>query len=496
MIEKEAFIAALLPICDTVCEYDRTRGKLRVRKTDLASGLEDKWYTVEELRDIFRDNGGVSAEKSVWMRYLSSENLRSFFYEKERNESFRLRFRQGGVGCRQYDVRIDRISDYVLVISGRDTQEQEIDALTGALSRNHYQRDMSNEIYRGGVALIDMDDLKLYNDINGHQVGDNALRVLADTIYEVVGRSGSLVRYGGDEFLLLLPGVEQAAFATVLGDIQRRLRTVSIPGCEGCQHITISVGCVMAQQETIAQAVQRADRLMYRAKRRKDAVVTEDTPVEGEEIKPHILVVDDAAMNRAILREMLAEAFNVLEAEDGRQCMAQLETYGADISLVLLDMIMPELDGLQVLEEMNKRGFIEDIPVIIITADGSEEKVRQGVMNTVKLYARQRRLAAVMTQQLRRQEHTIGIAADILSRVMGYHNGEGADHGRHVEKITQRLLQRMLERTDKYGLTLQDCRRAAAAAMFHDIGKIGVPDALLRKPGPLTPEEFDEINKQ
>lgn len=83
MIEKEAFIAALLPICDTVCEYDRTRGKLRVRKTSLASGLEDKWYTVEELRDIFRDNGGVSAEKSVWMRYLGSENLRSFFYEKE-----------------------------------------------------------------------------------------------------------------------------------------------------------------------------------------------------------------------------------------------------------------------------------------------------------------------------------------------------------------------------------------------------------------------------
>lgn len=477
MIEKEAFIAALLPICDTVCEYDRTRGKLRVRKTSLASGLEDKWYTVEELRDIFRDNGGVSAEKSVWMRYLGSENLRSFFYDKERNESFRLRFRQGGVGCRQYDIHIDRINDYVLVISGRDTQEQEIDALTGALSRNHYQREMSNEVYRGGVALIDMDDLKLYNDINGHQVGDNALRALADTIYEVIGRSGSLVRYGGDEFLLLLPGVEQTAFATVLGDIQRRLRTVSIPGCEGGQHITISVGCVMAQQETIAQAVQRADRLMYRAKRRKDVVVTEDTPVEGEEIKPHILVVDDAAMNRAILREMLAEDFNVLEAEDGRECMAQLETYGADISLVLLDMIMPEMDGLQVLEGMNNRGFIEDIPVIIITADGSEEKVRQAydmgvsdyierpfdirivrqrVMNTVKLYARQRRLAAVMMQQ---------------------------------------LLQRMLERTDKYGLTLQDCRRAAAAAMFHDIGKMGVPDALLRKPGPLTPEEFDEIKK-
>ncbi len=88
MIEKEAFIAALLPICDTVCEYDRARGKLRVRKTSLASGLEDKWYTVEELWDIFRDNGGVSAEKSVWMRYLSSDNLRSFSTKRSETRAF------------------------------------------------------------------------------------------------------------------------------------------------------------------------------------------------------------------------------------------------------------------------------------------------------------------------------------------------------------------------------------------------------------------------
>ena len=329
------------------------------------------------------------------------------------------------------------------------------DVLTNAYNRRFFEKQLRKLMEVDAIAMLDLDQFKQINDVYGHQAGDDALRILVSAVTACVrNRSDALVRYGGDEFLLLLPGVEQAAFATVLGDIQRRLRTVSIPGCEGGQHITISVGCVMAQQETIAQAVQRADRLMYRAKRRKDAVVTEDTPVEGDEIKPHILVVDDAAMNRAILREMLAEDFNVLEAKDGRECMAQLETYGADISLVLLDMIMPEMDGLQVLEEMNNRGFIEDIPVIIITADGSEEKVRQAydmgvsdyierpfdirivrqrVMNTVKLYARQRRLAAVMMQQLRRQEHMMGIAADILSRGMGYRNGEGADHGRHVE---------------------------------------------------------------
>ena len=518
MIEKEAFISALLPICDTVCEYDRTRGKLQVRKTSLVPDLDDhRWYTVEELRDIFRDSGEVTAEKGVWVRYLNSENLRSFFGEHENNESFRLRFRQGGVGYRQYDIRIDRINDNILVISGRDTQEQELDALTGALSRNHYQRDMAGEVYRGGVALLDMDDLKLYNDIYGHNVGDNALFALAETIRAVVDGRGSLVRYGGDEFLVLLPAIEQEEFTALLGEIQRKLRTVNVPGCEGDQHLTVSIGCVMARQETIAQAVMRADRLMYRAKRKKDSVITEDTPADGDQqIKPHLLVVDDSAMNRAMLREMLAGDFTVLEAENGRQCMEQLGVYGTEISLVLLDMIMPVMDGIQVLEEMNTQGYIEDIPVVTITADGSEEKVRQAydlgvadyierpfdvrvvrqrVMNTVKLYARQRRLAAVMTQQMRRQERTMGIVADILSRVMGYRNGEGAEHGRHVQMITEYLLERLLERTDKYNLTRYECHRVAAAAMFHDIGKMGVPDAILRKPGALTPEEF-EIVKQ
>ena len=106
-------------------------------------------------------------------------------------------------------------------------------------------------------------------------------------------------------------------------------------------------------------------------------------------------------------------------------------------------------------------------------------------MNTVKLYARQRRLAAVMTQQLRRQEHMMGIAADILSRVMGYRNGEGADHGRHVEQITQRLLERMLERTDKYGLTLQGLpagRRRGYVPRHRKDGRAGCPAAKDRPP--------------
>lgn len=114
-------------------------------------------------------------------------------------------------------------------------------------------------------------------------------------------------------------------------------------------------------------------------------------------------------------------------------------------------------------------------------------------MNTVKLYARQRRLMAVMAQQLHRQEHTVSVAANVFSRVMGYRNGEGMEHGRDVQLVTERLLYRLMERTDKYAFTRRECRRIAAAGMFHDVGKMGVPDTLLRKPGPLTPEEFDVV---
>lgn len=488
-MEREGFIAALLPICDFVCEYDRRREKLRVRRSEIAPELAgSRWYTVDALSDALRSKGSIIAERGAWVHYLTNDNLRRFFTEPQQNKSFRLRFRQSGMGYRQYDVRIDLVDSNTLVISGRDTQAQEVDALTGALNRSHYERDMA---------------------------GDAALRTIAEVVHTVVGERGSLVRYGGDEFLLLVPQITESEFNEQLSKIQRQLHSVCILACGQEQHPTASIGCVIAEQETVSSAVQRADRLMYRAKRTKDAVVTESSPVENTESgKEKILVVDDSALNRQLLREMLEENFTILESANGSECMEQLSLHGSEIALVLLDMIMPVMDGLQVLEEMNRQGLIDRIPVVVITADGSEDHVRlaydmgvvdyierpfdikvvrQRTMNTVKLYARQRRLMAVMAQQLHRQEHTVSVAANVFSRVMGYRNGEGMEHGRHVQLVTERLLYRLMERTDKYAFTRRECRRIAAAGMFHDVGKMGVPDTLLRKPGPLTPEEFDVV---
>lgn len=515
MMEKDRFIAALLPFCDTVCEYDRSCGKLRVCKTGLAQGISDKWYSVDELRNIFRDGCKDSSEREVWMRFLNGGSLRGYFDGSQNGDSFRLRFRQGGQAYRQYDIRIDRVNDNTLVISGRDTQEQEQDALTGALSRNHYERDMSAEVFRGGVALVDMDDLKLYNDLYGHNVGDKALWMLAEVIHRELGSHGSLVRYGGDEFLVLVPNVEEGSFVEMLETVRQRIHDVVIPGCGADTRPTVSIGCVMAQGETIAAAAHRADRLMYRAKRRKDAVVREgDEETAGGETAQRILIVDDAPLNRAILREMLGDTFQLAEAADGAECMEQLEKYGTDIALVLLDMIMPGMDGIQVLEEMQRRELLDDIPVIMITADTSADSmshayelgvadyierpfdvqvVRRRVMNTVKLYARQRRLTSVLIQQARAQERSSGMMADVLARIVAYRNGEGGDHARHIRRLTELLLERLTEKTDRYRLTRPDCRRIAAAAMFHDIGKLDIPDEILNKPGKLTAEEFEII---
>lgn len=211
---------------------------------------------------------------------------------------------------------------------------------------------------------------------------------------------------------------------------------------------------------------------------------------------------------------MLGGEFQLAEAADGAECMAQLEKYGTDIALVLLDMIMPGMDGIQVLEEMQRRELLDDIPVIMITADTSADSmshayelgvadyierpfdvqvVRRRVMNTVKLYARQRRLTSVLIQQARAQERSSGMMADVLARIVAYRNGEGGDHARHIRRLTELLLERLTEKTDRYRLTRPDCRRIASAAMFHDIGKLDIPDEILNKPGKLTAEEFEII---
>ena len=227
--------------------------------------------------------------------------------------------------------------------------------------------------------------------------------------------------------------------------------------------------------------------------------------------KQTILIIDDSEMNRAILADMLGNEFDIIEAENGVEGVAMLQKHGPEISLVLLDIVMPEMDGFGVLNLMNKYHWIEDIPVIMISAERGSTHIERAfdlgvidfisrpfdalivhrrVVNTILLYAKQKRLTAMVAEQIFEKEHRSSLMIDILSHIVEFRNGESGMHVRHVHTLTETILKVLLRRTEKYHLTQTDISVISTASALHDIGKIAIPEEVLNKPGRLTPEEF------
>ena len=193
------------------------------------------------------------------------------------------------------------------------------------------------------------------------------------------------MRYGGDEFLLLIPGIDEDTFVKKLREIRERVFAADVPGYSTI-HLSVSVGGLFCNNEMLEKVVEKADRLMYQAKNQKNTVVTEKGIVDAngntdlvkkEKVRQQILVVDDSEMNREILSSILGDEFDILEAADGKECISVIRKYGRDIALVLLDIVMPEMDGFEVLEFMNKHEWIDDIPVIMISSEDSAASVKK-----------------------------------------------------------------------------------------------------------------------
>lgn len=394
------------------------------------------------------------------------------------------------------------------------------DALTGAYNRRFYEDEVKDMKDPAGVAVIDLDDFKIYNDTYGHHAGDLALETAADIIRRYVRKSDMLIRYGGDEFLLILPDIQSDIFAAKLKMIQERIYEATIAGYNRLQ-MSVSIGGVMFNSGDIKEAVSRADKLMYRAKKRKNMVVTEwdvkDNPKkapeeESEDLRQQILIVDDSEMNRAILTEILQKDYRILNAEDGEQCIEILEQKGTAISLILLDLVMPKMDGFEVLAVMNKKQWIEDIPVIMISSEDSAKFIQkayefgvtdyigrpfdakvvyQRVFNTIKLYAKQRHLLSLITRQIYEKEHSNRIMITILSQIVEFRNGESGPHVMHINILTELLLEQLMKRSNDYHMTWSEQQMIVTASSLHDIGKIGIAESILNKPGRLTDEEFE-----
>lgn len=395
------------------------------------------------------------------------------------------------------------------------------DALTGAYNRRYYEERLKEKVGTAGVAVIDLDDFKLWNDTYGHGAGDVVLQTVVKSIRQSIRKTDSLVRFGGDEFLLFMPEVTEEIFLKKLEYIQNQVRDADIPGFSRMR-LSVSIGGVTVRDESMEAAVRKADRLMYQAKLQKNMVVTERKSIDADGIvhleeenrrsKQMIMIVDDSEMNREILASMLEEDFRILEAEDGETCLELLKEHGTEISLILLDIVMPGMNGFQVLYDMNKNHWLEDVPVIMISSEDSEESIRrayemgvsdyisrpfdakvvyQRVFNTIKLYAKQRRLINLVTNQVYEKEKNNQIMVSILSQIVEFRNGESGMHVEHINKLTGMLLERLVQKTDKYHLTWTDQYLITVASALHDIGKIGIAEEILNKPGKLTKEEFE-----
>ena len=386
------------------------------------------------------------------------------------------------------------------------------DPLIGAYNRRFYEEELKHKYLNAGVAMIDLDDFKLCNDTFGHAAGDAALRLTASIIHRCIRSTDMLVRYGGDELLLILPDISAEAFVCKLKDINKRLFAAHLPEFEK-MHVSASIGGVMAAGIPISDALPIADKRMYLAKHSKNTVVTEDIAPDAvrseNDHRPMVLIVDDSPMNRDILSEILCDDFEILEAPNGPKCLELLNAWGSDISIVLLDIVMPDMDGFDVLSRMSAQGWLEDIPVVMISSEDSSQTVRRAyelgasdyisrpfdarivhrrVSNVARLYARQRRLSALVSQQFYDREKNDQIMIGILSQVTEIHNSESIHHISRVQRITSILLERLCQKTDLYGLSGMDRYLITTASSLHDIGKVAIDDRILNAHD-LTPEQ-------
>lgn len=240
----------------------------------------------------------------------------------------------------------------------------------------------------------------------------------------------------------------------------------------------------------------------------------EELESSEEQNKPQILIVDDSDMNREILIEMLNEKddYRILEARNGQECLDMIEKYGTDISLILLDIVMPVMDGFAVLLHMNRTEIIDEIPVIMISSEGTDEFIRRAydlgvsdyisrpfdmkvvwrrVNNTIKLYTKQRKLISIVKDQIYEKEKYNRMMVSILSHIVEFRNGESSQHVLNIYVLSAMILDRLIQKTDQYDLGWDERFRIVTASALHDIGKIGIDEKILNKPGRLTDEEFE-----
>lgn len=242
--------------------------------------------------------------------------------------------------------------------------------------------------------------------------------------------------------------------------------------------------------------------------------------------KKTVVITDDVELNRAILREILKEDYELYEASDGLETMQVLNEHGDIISAVLLDVVMPNMDGFEVLEKMQQVHLLQKIPVLLVSADTSVEFERRGYENgafdfihkpfdgtvvkarlkrAVDLYESKNHLEKLVSdqtetleEQVKKLKHQETIQkqtniniVDVMSSIVEFRNTESGQHVKRMKYYSRRIATYIMKNAPQYHLTPKDVEMISQASSLHDMGKIAIPDSVLLKPGKLTKEEFD-----
>lgn len=423
------------------------------------------------------------------------------------------------INCLDSDTLIDSDGRKELIgkIAGFD-KEIYLDVLTGAYNRKYYEDNVKMSTRVSGIAMLDIDDFKLYNDTFGHMAGDVALETVVGVIKEEIRKIDLIIRYGGDEFLIVMPGIEENSFVKKIRHIREKIDNTKVSGYPELK-LSVSIGGVVSDGRPIEYAIDKADKLMYKAKIRKNMVVTENDINEGNnntsEVKRFkILIIDDSEKNRGELTEMLKREFDVINASDAKQGIEMINKYGEDIVLLLLEVKICGMSGFEVLTYMKHSRITENIPVIMISDEKSESFIRRAydlgavdyigrpfdfqtvytrVLNTIKLYAKQRRLEKLVARNMVEKEKNNRMLIGVLEQVIEYRNGESGIHVSHIKILTEMLLDKLMQKTDKYNLSWSQRMMIITSSALHDIGKVGIEEKIINKTEKLTEEESNEM---
>ena len=389
------------------------------------------------------------------------------------------------------------------------------DQSTGVYNQLYYEELERFNRRQAGIALVEISSINQKENV---EIDEHSLQMIAKILLRNSRGNDRVIRYRKNQFLLVLEGINEGNLEDKLVRIREEIHLAILPK-GGKDHVSVAMSALISNYRTRACCTEKLERFMAYAKDQMNRLYFEWYKEDRLPLftttyqeKPWILIVDDNEINGMILESFLEKEYRISQARNGKEALQIIEKNNKKLSLVLLDILMPELDGIEVLKIMARHSWLDDVPAIMISAQGNDQVIERcfdlgasdyiqkpfsngivlkRVRNILSLYQKQKNLQKEIRNKIEEKNRNSHILTNILSQVVECRNGESGPHVMHVEQITKLLLNRLYEISDAYPLSEEARNQISSASALHDIGKMGIDEAILNKPGKLSDREFE-----